>query len=247
MPSRHCRLLPIIQEVGVFQMAADESLLATAASTGVASLRFYRWSEPTVSLGYFQPQSVRFDRAGLSSMPWLRRATGGATLVHDQELTYSLAIPATPDWQPRGMAWIPRFHRILVSALAALGVQTDICEPSAEKKLGPVLCFLHQTPGDILCGSHKIVGSAQRKQRGALLQHGGILLSQSRFTPELPGIFELTGQRPTRDALIRSVAVEFARDLDCLLIDDDWTDEERRRCGDLIISRYANTAWNEKR
>src|SRR5436190_10963274 len=159
-------------------MGADEVLLDGAAR-GEAALRFYAWSEPTLSLGYFQPAAER-----LAGLPWVRRASGGAALVHDQELTYCLALPAGVPWQRRGESWICRFHGIITKALATLGI-ADGVTCAAEQKLGPVLCFLHHTPGDLILGGHKIGGSAQRKQRGALMQHGGILLAQSSHTPEL--------------------------------------------------------------
>lgn len=55
----------------------------------------------------------------------------------------------------------------------------------------PFLCFQRRTAGDIVCGTHKIVGSAQRRMRSSILQHGSLLLSRSEFAPELPGIVDL--------------------------------------------------------
>src|SRR5262249_44203157 len=89
---------------GAANMAADEVLLE-AASRGTASLRFYTWAEATLSLGYFQPAAER-----LPGLPWVRRASGGSALVHDQELTYCLALPAGAPWQRGGESWICRFH-----------------------------------------------------------------------------------------------------------------------------------------
>ena len=61
-----------------------------------------------------------------------------------------------------------------------------------EKKLGPFLCFQHQTPGDLLVAGHKVVGSAQRRPHGATMQHGSILLRRSPHAPALPGIADLS-------------------------------------------------------
>ena len=247
MSSRRIRFLPLIEQSGPWQMAADEAMLATAASHGVATLRFYRWSEPTLSLGYFQPHARRMEFPLLRSLPLLRRATGGATLVHDQEITYALALPATPAWQPLGPRWIKQVHQIIAASLADLGIQTQLVGDHAEQKLGPFLCFLHQTPGDILYGSSKVVGSARRKQRGALLQHGGILLAKSKFTPELPGIFDLAVQQFDSETIIESIVRRCAREMTSNLEPDDWTDEERVHTAKMMTERYANPAWNEKR
>src|SRR6516162_8786037 len=176
-------------------MAHDEALLETAVG-GTASLRLYGWTEATLSLGYFQPAALREADPLLAPLPFVRRCTGGETLVHHHELTYALALPPGGERQPRNRTWLCRLHGIIKDALAALGVTVRACCAGEEKKLGDVLCFLHQTPGDLLCAGAKVVGSAQRKQRGALLQHGAILLAQSPHTPSLPGLRELAGFDP---------------------------------------------------
>src|SRR5262245_26411902 len=88
----HVRLLPYAVADGPHNMAADEALLGSAVA-GTASLRFYGWSPPTLSLGYFQPEGVRRRDARLAGLPYVRRPSGGRTLVHDRELTYALALP----------------------------------------------------------------------------------------------------------------------------------------------------------
>src|SRR6266581_5745373 len=137
------RLLDLGRAVGAANMAADEVQLE-AAARGVASLHCYTWSEPTLSLGYFQPAAER-----LPGLPWVRRASGGAALVHDHELTYCLALPAGAPWQRRGESWICRFHTIIAAALKSFGVESNKLS-GTEQRLGPVLCFLHHTPGDLI-------------------------------------------------------------------------------------------------
>src|SRR5262245_52547117 len=102
-------------------MACDEALLDSALE-GTASLRFYSWSPPTLSLGYFQPASVRAMAPGLAALPFVRRPSGGDTLVHDHELTYALALPAGAPWQSRAASWLGRMHGIIATALRTLGV-----------------------------------------------------------------------------------------------------------------------------
>ena len=84
--SQTIRLLPFAPADGATNMAADEALLESAAR-GVASLRFYTWTEPMLSLGYFQPAEERQADANLARLAWVRRATGGAAIVHHHELT----------------------------------------------------------------------------------------------------------------------------------------------------------------
>jgi lipoate-protein ligase A len=221
-------------------MAADEFLLDSAAA-GRPSLRFYTWIEPTLSLGYFQPAGER-----LPGLPWVRRSSGGAALVHDHELTYCLALPAGAPWQRRGESWICRFHAIIAVALKGLGVTSDkLC--GTEQKLGPVLCFLHHTPGDLILGGHKIGGSAQRKQRGALMQHGGVLLARSIHTPDLPGLREVVGVELPADALAERIAHEFARDTGWELVRSEWSADEHRRIQELTKMKYETDEWSLKR
>src|ERR1043166_1816340 len=82
------RLLPASGATGPTNMACDETLVHSAAD-GIASLRFYTWTTATVSLGYFQSHAVRLTDPLLANLPFVRRPSGGATLVHHHELTYA--------------------------------------------------------------------------------------------------------------------------------------------------------------
>jgi lipoyl(octanoyl) transferase len=241
------RLLPTTTESGPWQMAADEVMLEGAAA-GHASLRFYRWSEPTVSLGYFQPESVRRSDPLLASLPFVRRATGGATLVHDRELTYAVAVPLSDPWQRHSDGWIVRMHRVITVALHGLAIDARLVEPGERRKLGEPLCFLDQTPGDVLVKGRKVVGSAQRKRKSAILQHGGILLAQSAFTPDLPGLKELTNISAERlDGLEGAIVAAFCSETDCRFERVDWSEKEVARRSELIRRKYQSNSWNAKR
>jgi lipoate-protein ligase A len=181
-------------------------------------------------------------------LPFVRRPSGGMTLIHHHELTYALALPAGPPWQvARQKPWLCRMHDIIAAALLRWGVTADAatCE-IAPAAAGP-LCFQHITPGDLLlCGS-KIVGSAQRRQRGALLQHGGILLQASTAAPALPGILELANVQVPMIELADEIARAWKRDTGWTQVSAEWSDAERIRIEDLVQSKYASDAWNCKR
>jgi lipoate-protein ligase A len=102
-------------------------------------------------------------------------------------------------------------------------------------------------PGDLLIGEAKVVGSAQRKHRGALLQHGGILLAASPFTPVLPGIRELTGLAISPEALSAAVSEHFTRQSGWELRPADWNATERGHIEGLIAGKYTQFSWNSKR
>jgi len=240
------RLLPFETLTGPATMAADEVLLESAVA-GVASLRFYAWSEPTLSLGYFQPAAERLLDPALAELAWVRRATGGSALVHHHEVTYALALPPGLPWQSKVRPWSCRFHDVIADALKQLGARTSQVVCGDERKLGPMLCFLDQTPGDLLASGAKVVGSAQRKQKGALLQHGGILLKQSPFTPTLPGLHERTGVEITGEEVARRVEAAFAEGTGWELVPGQWSSAELDRRLAIKKDRYGNAEWNERR
>ncbi len=245
MSSPVCRLLPFAVADGPHNMAADEILLEDAAA-GTASLRFYAWDVATVSLGYFQPARVRLEDPLLADLPFVRRPSGGATLVHHHEVTYCLALPPGPPWHD-GWPWLRRMHGILSKALEQLGVAGALHVPCADDtKEGP-LCFRHFAPGDLMIGAAKVVGSAQRKLRGALMQHGSILLARSPHTPSLPGILELSGQKLAPEELCQAVVEAFQAETGWRLEPAELSGPDRARIAERVGTKYGHPSWNEKR
>lgn len=239
-----CRLLPYEIADGPENMAADEVLLESAGQ-GLASLRFYGWREATVSLGYFQPVAVRLNDERIAGLPFVRRPSGGATLVHHHEITYALALPPGSPWKT-GVPWLTRMHAIIAAALADLGVVRPHLVDVKHMFAGH-LCFQHWTPGDLLVSGAKVTGSAQRKQRGALLQHGAILLEQSPYAPELLGIRELTNLELSAEVLQAAVVGRFRCDTNWQIEPGAWTEAEMVRRARLVETRYSSPNWNERR
>lgn len=236
-----CRLLPTFAAPGATNMALDETLLRSALDRRVASLRCYTWAEPTLSLGYFQKHTER-----LPGVAWVRRPTGGDAILHHHELTYCLALPAGPPWHT-AESWLCRFHRVVAEAMRKLGVETQAVECGQEQRLGPFLCFQHQTPADLRIAGHKVVGSAQRRPHGAMMQHGSILLRTSPHAPAVPGIAELSGVTIELPDLEVALAAALVNETGWTVEPGDWTTAERRAAAELDRDKYATAAWNEKR
>jgi lipoate-protein ligase A len=240
------RLLPFAAADGGTNMARDEAMLESASERGVASLRFYTWTEPTISLGYFQSSASR-EVPRFAPLAWVRRSTGGAGIVHHHELTYSFALPPTPAWKSEE-SWICRFHHVIRDVLSESGVASRLVLCGEEKKLDNVLCFLHHTAGDLVVNDSKVAGSAQRKLKGALLQHGSILLAASEHAPELPGIHDLAGRELfTPDSLATRLAEHFVDDTGARLETTDWTPDEDDRVQVIRREKYASEEWNGRR
>jgi lipoate-protein ligase A len=239
------RELPYANADGRNNMASDEVLLKSAIQ-GVASVRFYGWTAPTVSLGYFQPERRRRDDPLLAALPFVRRASGGDALVHHFEVTYALALPAGVPWQT-AEPWPRRMHAVIASAFRELGIAAQLHPPSADQPFTGTLCFTHLTTSDLLIGSTKVAGSAQRRQRGAFLQHGGILLARSPHAPMLLGVRELTGRCLTVEETCDSVRRAFAAHIGWDVAPGAWTDAEQQVIEQLAAAKYGQDWWNCKR
>jgi len=222
-------------------MAVDEALFLGALDEPERgpTLRFYRWSEPTLSLGYFQ--SAHEIPPALAALPIVRRLTGGGAIVHERELTYSLILPPG--------RW-PRAHHLEIVAdvhgavrTAAPSLTESVPESGASE---PFLCFDRRSRRDLVLGDAKIVGSAQRTRRGALLQHGSILQERSPAAPHLAGLHDL--QRPVADAdFVAAVVGALAESWRWTFEPGAPTEGERRRARDLEASKYSAPGWNRRR
>jgi lipoate-protein ligase A len=138
-------------------------------------------------------------------------------------------------------------HAIVAASLEKLGVPSRLAPGQDGPAFTGFLCFQHLTIGDLLIGKDKVVGSAQRRHRGALLQHGAILLAASPHAPVLPGIAELSGRVVTISELIDVLLSLWAHDTGWRLRDDGWFDGERRRLQELVEHKYSQPYWNAKR
>lgn len=172
-------------------MAVDEALLETAIESRVATLRFYQWSEPTVSLGYFQKMDSFLAESALAHLPVVRRLSGGGAILHDDELTYSIALPATQSLfrQPHELYSI--VHGAICDVLRSVGFPVTFRGQNVKQQIEPTLCFLRQDEHDVTLNGIKVLGSAQRRRRGAILQHGSLILRASSQAPQLPGLEDL--------------------------------------------------------
>jgi lipoate-protein ligase A len=239
---------------GAWNMSVDEALLETAANTGQATLRFYEWEVPTLSLGYFQAIGERQAHAASRDCPVVRRASGGGAILHDRELTYSIAIPQ----RAGSLAEASRLYDItpqtLIQTLAELGAAaarfdtTPQClGPGGRPDDEPFLCFLRRSCTDIVIGGVKVVGSAQRRRRGAVLQHGSILLGRSRFAPEVPGIEEVTGIAIRGSEIVSRWPPLLAGVLRMPILIGSLTDEERTRAAELAAERFGSSQHAARR
>lgn len=174
---------------GSWNMAADEALLESAINGEMATLRWYTWKEATLSLGYFQQISGLND--GLSGLPVVRRLSGGGAIIHDDELTYSLSIPASQRLFEQPHELYDIVHQAVCEALAEIGFAVEFRGATLKRSDEPLLCFQRQDAHDVTLQGLKVLGSAQRRRRGAILQHGSLIRKASVWAKHLPGLVDI--------------------------------------------------------
>lgn len=181
---------------GAWNMAFDEALLDAAAQRGEILLRIYRWAEPTLSLGHFQKTPPADLPDSLAVLPRVRRLSGGGAILHHHEWTYGLTVPKSHPLAVRPETLYEAVHGWLIAALALCGVESRMRGLTAVGTDADFLCFRRGDPRDVVVAGRKVIGSAQRRRRGAVLQHGSVLLTRSAFAPDLLGLRDLVPNLP---------------------------------------------------
>lgn len=194
-PSSICRIVETgTAHPGRWNMACDEWLLDTALQNGQPAVRTYAWSRPTVSLGYFQQPDALESNPLVAGLDQVRRLSGGGAIVHHHEWTYSCVVPAGDPNTARGPDLYNVVHQSIIDELVTLAngpIAGMGLRETVDGSDGPALCFARSAAEDVVCGKHKLIGSAQRRRRGAVLQHGSLLLRSSTHAPEFFGLEDL--------------------------------------------------------
>jgi lipoate-protein ligase A len=152
-------------------MAFDEAMLETASRLGHPVLRFYGWTEPAATFGYFQ-KYAEIERA-TRLRPLVRRPTGGGIVPHDADWTYSLVAPPNHEWHSlKAEESYRRIHEWIQAAFAKLKINTELA--SCCKKSASGQCFVGHEKSDLLWHGRKIAGAAQRRNKLGLLIQGSV-------------------------------------------------------------------------
>lgn len=232
---------------GTWNMAVDEALLASADAGGPLTLRVYRWSEPTLSLGYFQPYGHRGLHRPSAACHTVRRATGGGAILHHHDVTYSLTGPIPHRLDAELQRWYQRVHAAWIATLARWDVPAERCRDTAAEREGRFLCFERRAEGDLLLKHAKIGGSAQRRLARAALQHGSLLLRGSQFAPELPGIADLIGQELPENQWLNDWLSMLAEAWSVTWVSAELTAAERAAAETWERTKFGHPRWTLRR
>lgn len=203
---------------GLWNMAVD-AVLARGAAPGAPrpplTLRCYSWKPSTLSLGHSQAHSEAVaERAAAQGRPVVRRETGGRAVLHDEELTYCVAIPADSPFHSSSLpAAYQAINHALAEGLRRAGLAVELESrkvdlAAAYRKETGGLCFAATAQSEVLWDGRKLIGSAQRQLREGLLQHGSLIIG--------PGHMRI-GELFFSEARLREAARgKLARETTCL-------------------------------
>ena len=241
-------------------MATDEYLFNRCHEQKVGFFRLYSWAKPTFSFGLSQRLSKILDTEFISknNCSYVRRMTGGKSVLHDDEVTYSVVSSEDIFYKDNDLyRSYMLISRILVAALSGIGLDVYLSQGSPShlsRSNNP--CFSFPTPNELEIEGKKIVGSAQKRDKYALLQHGSIPLSMNydlyargtrsdieAIKQSMTTVSEVSDK--TRDdvfgALINSFQSFVGAELEHLEFD-----LQARQAIDKIESKYNSDEWNHR-
>lgn len=252
---------------GATNMAIDEAILsAVIEGSSPPTLRFYAWSPPCLSLGRNQPLAeVDLAACRAHGVDVVRRPTGGRAILHTDELTYSVTLLQS---DPRATGDVVDSYRRLseglMAGLLSLGVGAAQVTGQHNAGLPPTpVCFEMPSKYEIAVGGRKLVGSAQWRARGGVLQHGSLPLhgDLARIVDYLQfdddrrpaqrhlvraralTLAEALGRVLTFDEAAQAMTEGFARALRLNLVQGHLTEREQSHAAELRRERYGAESW----
>ena len=253
------RLLNMGANPAAMNMAIDEAILLTQKAQPNPTLRFYEWSSPAFSFGYFQDiaSEVDVEACGADNIELVKRMTGGGTVVHGWELTYTLVLPRDAAEMDISEAY-QRIGQSLVKAFQKLGVPAQ-CYTAypASSEAAPNICLTNPAEHDVMSDDKKLAGVSVRRNRDGILFQGYIsldmppsfILNRVSKNSEVPQsvrekstALNRDGRSITRDALIR--AVYETLEIGIAFNAGKLSSMERTQAETLVETKYATAAWN---
>ncbi len=247
---------------GAAAMAFDEIAAETVASGGPATVRLYRWSPSTLTLGYgTEPDEIDWAFCDSEGIDVTRRPTGGGGIYHDHvgDVAYSIVAPAEPFPSDVTDCYRQLCEPVL-SAFERIGVDVDFADAPRAAIHSPACYLRAMDPRHDLTGpdGRKIAGNAQYRTREAIVQHGSLTFSVDADRhlgcfadpPDAETFRERVGGVDEYADVERA---DFVAALEAELADwagadpGSWSDDERRRCADRVEAKFGADAWVRER
>jgi lipoate-protein ligase A len=239
-------------------MARDEYLFRLCHEKKCGFFRIYAWARPSFSTGVSQKadRALNLDFIKANGCAYVRRITGGKTVLHDHEITYAVASSEDIFFKEHDLhqSYL-LISRVLVRALQSLGVEATLSKGSpSELSRSHNPCFSFPTPNEIEVNGKKIIGSAQKRDNQALLQHGSIPLAMNYdlyagganssapfIKKNMTTWSDISGcsRRELTNALVQSFRSFIGTDF-CPM---EFNQEDQRQLA-ALTEKYDSDAWN---
>jgi len=246
---------------GFYNMAKDEAIFSFYKKYKIPTLRIYSWSNPFITLGYFQKPSkvLKIDNLEKNKIEFTRRITGGFAILHFHEITYSLSLSCKDLDLPRK---VKDSYFVLTSFILnfykRLGIKNVMfaCKLSNSSK-NTNFCFASIEPYDILIEGKKIGGNAQCRRKELIFQQGSIplkldfsliekLINIEKKPIEVQGLGYFLNRDLDKEELKYKLAQAFEEELGVNLIFSSLDDEEKKETKRLIEEKYTQRFWKFK-
>ena len=241
---------------GAANMAVDEALMESVRAGGSPVLRFYDWAPVCLSIGYFQEfAAVDASECRRQGIEIVRRLTGGNAILHRESVTYAVVVGTDAELVAGGVvASQRRLSAPFAAALRQAGAPVAAAPDSAQPAKG-FDCFAEPGPWELTLKGRKVLGSAQTRRRGVVLQHGSLMLGEANGTHGLAAGAngaggEASPARMLRDylpdgrkGLAAAIAGQAAAAWSAELREDRLTAAEEERAATLARKKYSAPGW----
>lgn len=268
MPEPYRFLNTNVQDAAM-NMAIDESILTHHLEGEVPpTLRVFRWSQPSISLGRFQSveREIVSEQCLERGVALVRRPTGGRAVYHRDEFTYSIVMSKRFGIPSGIIAAYAFLAKGLLAALMRLGVQAELSDGRVSKNPSAA-CFASSTQADLTSGGFKLIGSAQVWKDDTLLQQGSLPLDDRaaefftmlRFPNEAARkeAFALYSEKTTPlhtfapyatwDAVADAFKCGFSAALQVDFVPDTLSHSEWELAKQLVQDKYSKLEWRKER
>lgn len=253
------RLLLMGKNCAAMNMAVDEAILIAQKEKSNPTLRFYDWTTPAFSFGYFQDITAEVDVKACHSegIELVKRMTGGGTVVHGWDVTYTLILPrhtgemgVSETYQQIGRSLVKAFEKLNIPA-ECYTAETDSVQASEN------ICLTNPAENDVMCNGKKLAGVSVRRNRNGIMFQGYISLDMppdpilkrvskhaeiQEMLCEKSAAINLEGRFISRSSLIQAICETLESEI--AFNSGKLSQIEKAEAETLVSTKYATAAWN---
>ena len=245
-------------------MAVDEAILDNALEgASPPTIRFFQWEVPSITFGYMLKvgDELNVPLCEDRGVPFIRRITGGGVVFHKCDITFSIVFPRGLAPETTNPLSSYRFiNTIFLRAFEKLGLTASLLDQDGGKSPDKRnICFVEPSTYDVLYAGRKLVGNAQRRRKGWVLNHGSMLFDQTykAMVDLVPGFDDPSkafaensvavneiAPHLDRSTIISEIAMSLSNEIGVKVIPGDLSPRESDLAETLSREKYSTPEWN---